>query len=265
MDARVRETDRSSSTAVVLVRPQEPGNVGAAARAMANLGLSRLILVDPAPPIGATARAFAVGAGFVLDAIERRTSLAEALAPFRRVVGTTSARDRALGIPLVEPREMARRLAGDPPPTPTALVFGPEASGLTNDELRLCDLLVTIPASPIQPTFNLAQAVLILCYERFLAAEPPLDAAATEPAGAASAAGAAPHGAVEGAFSQWTELLVAGGFARDSSFASAAADLRAFLGRARPTDREVTLLRGIARRLRGRMTAAAKPGGRPTG
>ena len=225
--------------------------MGATARAMANLGLARLRLVEPAVPLGATARAFAVGAGFVLDGAERFASLSEALAPFRRVVGTTSARDRSLGIPLGEPREAANLLALDPPETPTALVFGPENSGLTNDELRLCDLLVTIPSSPIQPTFNLAQAVLIVCYERFLALPPTREAGVPADKGAGEPA--APQAEIEAAFAQWTQLLAEGGFARDSSFGSAAGDLRAFLGRARPTSREVVLLRGIARRLHGRL------------
>lgn len=218
---------------------------------MANLGLDRLRLVEPAVPLGPTARAFAVGAGFVLDRAQRFESLTQALAPFRRIVGTTSARDRSLGIPLVEPREAAARLAQDPPGTPTALVFGPEASGLTNDELRHCDLLVSIPASPVQPTFNLAQAVLIVCYERFLA----LEERRRAPVGDPRLDQAAPLAQIEAAFEQWTQLLAAGGFARDSSFDGAAGDLRAFLGRARPTPREIVLLRGIARRLGGRLRA----------
>src|SRR5215212_9799814 len=98
--------DAMSAPAVVLVRPREEGNVGSAARAMANMGLERLILVEPAPVLGKIARAFAVGAGHVLDRVLRVGSTAEAVAPFGRVVGTTSTRDRQLAVPLVSAREL---------------------------------------------------------------------------------------------------------------------------------------------------------------
>jgi tRNA (cytidine32/uridine32-2'-O)-methyltransferase len=155
--------------AVVLVRPREDGNVGAAARAMANMGLARLILVEPVAEIGKVARAFAVGARPILEGSGRAASLGEALAPFRRVVATTSTRDRSLQVPLLTPRELPAALALDPPGTPTALVFGPEVGGLTNDELALASLLVHVPCSPVQPTLNLSQAVLLLAYELYQA------------------------------------------------------------------------------------------------
>src|SRR5687768_17183709 len=129
-------TEASLPPAIVLVRPREEGNVGAAARAMANMGLTRLILVEPAPPFGNIAHAFAVGARHILDAAERHPTLAAALAPFRRVVATTSTRDRRLSVPLLSPRDLPALLAQDPF-TPTALVFGPEVGGLTNDDLSL--------------------------------------------------------------------------------------------------------------------------------
>src|SRR5436305_2461823 len=100
------EADGREATAVVLVRPREEGNVGSAARAMANMGLGGMILVEPAPAFGDVAKAFAVGARHVLDAAAREGSVASALAPFSRVIGTTSARDRRLGVPLLGPREL---------------------------------------------------------------------------------------------------------------------------------------------------------------
>ena len=87
---------------VVLVRPTESGNVGAVARAMANTGLSRLVLVEPAAAIDRVARAFAVKAGYVLDGAVRVRSVEEAVAPFQRVVGTSSGRDRQLDVPLLD-------------------------------------------------------------------------------------------------------------------------------------------------------------------
>src|SRR5258708_2681429 len=154
--------DGRSEIAVVLHRPREEGNVGSAARAMANMGLDRLILVEPAPVLGTIASAFAVGAGHVLAGAQRVASVGEALAPFARVIGTTSARDRRLGVPLLTPRELPAFLAQDPPGTPTALLFGPEVGGLTNEELARASAVVTVPCAPVQPTLNLAQAVLLL-------------------------------------------------------------------------------------------------------
>ena len=156
--------------AVILVSPREEGNVGAVARAMANMGLERLILVEPAPLIGGVAGGFGVGGWDVLDRCSRRATFVEAIAPFRRLVGTTSARERPLQrARLLTARELPPFLAADPPDTETALVFGPEDSGLTRRQLEACHPLVAVPADRRRPTLNLAQSVLILAYELFLA------------------------------------------------------------------------------------------------
>jgi tRNA/rRNA methyltransferase len=262
----------NAAVAVVLVRPREEGNVGAAARAMANMGLERLILVEPAAALGPTARAFAVGARQVLDGCSRVASLREALAPFPRVVGTTSTRDRRQAAPLIGPRELPERLAADPPGTPVALVFGPEVGGLTNEELACANLVVRIPCAPVQPTLNLAQAVLILAYELYQARlGDPGPAAGTGLAWAAGAAGVAgvagvagtagTAGAtglavgapatsadVDGLFDQAADVLRRIGFDRDSTFPGVLRDLRAAAARARLTEREAAILRGICRR-----------------
>jgi tRNA/rRNA methyltransferase len=237
--------DDPSTPAVVLVRPREEGNVGSAARAMANMGLDRLILVEPAAAIGKVGVAFAVGAKHVLDGARRVSSLREALAPFRRVVGTTSSRDRRWEVPVLTPRELPAHLAGDPPAPqdiPTALVFGPEVGGLTNEELALASVLVTIPCSPVQPTLNLAQAVLIVTYELFQARGPvePLAIGHPEPP--------ATIGELDGLFDHAADLLRRVGFERDDSFAGVLRDLRRLAARAGPTSREVAILRGICRR-----------------
>jgi TrmH family RNA methyltransferase len=236
---------------VVLVRPQQEGNVGSVARAMANMGLERLILVEPAPRIESVARAFAVGAGHVLDAIERVASLPEALLPFHRAVGTTSARDRVAGVAPIEACQLPAWLERNGSGLDTALVFGPEASGLTNEELAQCAVLVRIPAAPEQPTLNLAQAVLIVAYELFLGRGRP-GARGPRPA-RGDGSEPATTAEIEGLFEHWREILGTAGFARDSTFETVSRDLRSWLARSTPSVREVRILRGIARRLRHRL------------
>jgi TrmH family RNA methyltransferase len=235
--------DDPSNPAVVLVRPREEGNVGAAARAMANMGLDRLILVEPAAEIGKVGFAFAVGARHILDSAERVSDLREALSPFRRIVGTTSNRDRRWEVPVLTPRELPGALVQDPPDTPTALLFGSEVGGLTNNELALASLLVTIPCSPVQPTLNLAQAVLIVAWELSQARpQVPPPPALGHPDPPAST------GEIDGLFEHAAEVLRRVGFERDDSFAGVLRDLRRLTARAGPTSREVAILRGICRR-----------------
>ncbi|HYU34057.1 MAG TPA: RNA methyltransferase [Thermoanaerobaculia bacterium] len=238
--------DDPSTPAVVLVRPREEGNVGAAARAMANMGLDRLLLVEPAAAIGTIGTAFAVGARHVLDGARRVSSLRDALAPFRRIVGTTSSRDRRWEVPVLTPRELPAHLAQDPPDTPTALLFGPEVGGLTNDELALASVLVTIPCSPVQPTLNLAQAVLLVTYELFQARTP--EGPIPPPSAVGHPEPPATTEELDGLFDHAADLLRRVGFERDDSFAGVLRDLRRLAARAGPTSREVAILRGICRR-----------------
>jgi TrmH family RNA methyltransferase len=244
--------------AVILVRPREEGNVGSVARAMANMGLSRLILVEPAAALGGIARMFAVGAGSVLEGAERVADLRQALAPFRRVAGTTSTRDRRLGIPFLTPRELPAWLTQDAPDTPTALVFGPEVGGLTNEELALAGAVVTIPCSPVQPTLNLSQAVLILSYELFLERGEAAAADAWEepPASAAEIDGLLDHAA---------SVLAEVGFARDDSFPGVIRDLRRLAARAAPGSRDVRILRGMCRRVEGALNDRKQAAGGDAG
>jgi TrmH family RNA methyltransferase len=215
---------------------------------MANMGLDRLILVEPAAEIGDVAKAFAVGARFILDGIVRVPDLRTALAPFRRVVGTTSTRDRSLGIPILTPRELPAWLSQGDPDIPTALVFGPEVGGLTNLELALSSAVVSIPCSPVQPTLNLAQAVLILSYELFVA-RGEASATVTEEEPPATAA------EIDGLLDHAAAVMARIGFARDDSFPGVLRDLRRLAARAAPVSRDVRILRGICRRAEGALGA----------
>lgn len=224
--------------------------MGAAARAMANMGLRDLVLVEPAAPIDGTARAFAVGAGHVLDDCRHVGSLDEALAPYSRIVGTTSIRARKDpgGVPLVTARELPEILATDPPGTPTAVVFGPEPSGLTDDELAPLSPLVTVPCSPEQPTLNLAQAVLVVTYELFLGRLAAGEEVRSEPLPAEPDSAPATADEVAGLVDHARRTLTAVGFARDDTFDAVVRDLTRLSARARLTTREVRLLRGMCRR-----------------
>ena len=153
---------------VILVEPQLGENIGTAARAMANFGLSELRLVKPrdAWP-NPRARAAASGADRVLDAAKLFETLAEAIADCTAVFATTArAHDQAK--PVVDAAEAARQIAPRVAQGETiALLFGRERWGLENDEVGLADQIITLPVNPAFASLNLAQAVLIIAYEWF--------------------------------------------------------------------------------------------------
>lgn len=159
---------------VVLVNTSHPGNIGGAARAMKNMGLSRLTLVEPEVFPSDEAVARASGASDILDAATVVGSLEEALAGCSLVFGT-SARERRIPWPLLDPRETAWSCIEQAQQgVEVALVFGREYAGLTNEELQRCHFHVHIPADPGFSSLNLATAVQVLAYEvrmAWLAAE----------------------------------------------------------------------------------------------
>ncbi len=159
------------SIRIVLVDTSHPGNIGAAARAMKNMGLTDLHLVRPEqfPHSEATARAS--GADDVLFRAKVHARFEDAIADCGLVVGT-SARQRHLQWELVEPRECAAQVVAAAKTRTVALVFGAERMGLTNAELALCNLLVTIPTHPDYSSLNVAMAVQVLTYEIWLQCRP---------------------------------------------------------------------------------------------
>jgi len=155
--------------AIVLFRPRLPENIGAAARAACNMGLSRLVVVEPQDLDHERMAMMATGsAAGLLARMEVHDDLAAALAPFQYIVGTT-ARLGGVRNDYVTPREMAARLVDISAANDVALLFGPENWGLTNDELPFCHALVTIPTGECS-SLNLAQAVMVMAYELFTAA-----------------------------------------------------------------------------------------------
>ena len=163
----------------MLVRPRNPLNIGAAARALANFGLRDLVLVSPYAPVWEEARS-AVGAEEIVKTARAVPSLTEAVGDATLVLGTTSGSRRNLDrelIPLNElpkwlrrhgPRRRLRRGAGGPDHRPAgkaALLFGSETTGLSNQHMSYCHGLVRIPTAPACPSMNLGQAVAVCCYE----------------------------------------------------------------------------------------------------
>lgn len=157
-----------SNIRIVLVRPTHPGNVGATARAMKNMSLRSLYLIEPEkfPSPEATDRA--AGADDVLGSAVICDSLDEALKDCHLVIGT-SARTRRIEWPTFDPAAGAGRLVEGARHGPVALLFGQERTGLLNSELDRCHFVVTIPADQAYPSLNLASAVQILSYEIYRA------------------------------------------------------------------------------------------------
>lgn len=152
------------SIRIVLSRTSHPGNIGAAARAMKTMGLSQLYLVDPSVFPNSQAEAMASGATDVLANAVVCASLTQALTGTVLALGV-SARRRDITSEVLLPKEAASRLLVEAQIAPVALVFGNETSGLSNEELGLCQGLVSIPANPDYSSLNLAAAVQVLSYE----------------------------------------------------------------------------------------------------
>ncbi|KKO49711.1 tRNA (cytidine/uridine-2'-O-)-methyltransferase [Arsukibacterium sp. MJ3] len=148
---------------VVLVGTTHTGNIGSVARAMKTMGLTQLTLVAPKTAPDGQAYALAAGASEILAAATTFDTLAEAVADCTLVVGS-SARSRTLSWPMLDPRQCAK-LAINQSDKPVAIVFGRESSGLSNEELQLCNYHVCIAANPEYSSLNLAMAVQVVCYE----------------------------------------------------------------------------------------------------
>jgi tRNA/rRNA methyltransferase len=149
---------------IVLSHTSHPGNIGAAARAMKTMGLSRLSLIKPKSFPHSDAQAFAAGAADILERATVCASLDEALNGTVLAVAST-ARRRGLAQQIVDCREACRRLMLASESGEVALVFGPERTGLATRDLNKCRLVAAIPTDPAYPTLNLAQAVQVFAYE----------------------------------------------------------------------------------------------------
>lgn len=149
---------------IILINTSHPGNIGSAARAMKTMGLSDLVLVAPHEFPHAKALEMASGASDILENAQVVETLEQAIADCTLVVGT-SARKRTVPWPLLSPRETAEKIKLEKENSQTAILFGREQSGLTNEELQCCHVHVQIPANPDYSSLNLSAAVQVIAYE----------------------------------------------------------------------------------------------------
>lgn len=241
-DAVSRE-DALERVRIVLVRTSHPGNIGAAARAMLTMGLTRLTLVAPKRFPDPDATAMAAGAADVLARATCVPALDDALAGCEVAIGL-SGRPREFAGRVLAVREAVREVArrqGDPG-RDVAFVFGTEMSGLTNDELARCELAAAIPANPGYPSLNLAAAVQVVAYELRLAL-------ASDAVWAAPRFVQATHDEIEGLYAHARATLTAMTFLDPAMPKRLLPRLRRLFGRAGLEREEVNILRGILARI----------------
>lgn len=228
---------------IVLVETTHPGNIGACARAMLNMGVTRLALVNPQCALDEVAYARASGALEVLDQAVIVPDLAAAIAESAAVIGT-SARDRSLEWPQLQPRELQQVFAPLADAEIVSIVFGRESTGLTNAELELCQYRLHIPCNPDFSSLNVAAAVQVITYEwqQWCLSQAP----AIKQADYRKAADRPAHSAdLEHFFAHLEQSLLDSGFLDASNPRLMMRRLRRLFMRAAMNRNEVNILRGI--------------------
>jgi tRNA/rRNA methyltransferase len=162
----VKQRIRLEAVSIILVRSRFPENIGSVARAMKNMGLHRLILVDGCSPLDVNAYKLASGAYDILERAEEFLTLREAISETGCVVGVTSRAGKERN-PMLSPEDLMKQLIALSEKNLIAFAFGSEREGLTNEELSLCHLYARLPSSESFPSLNLSQAVMLFCYELF--------------------------------------------------------------------------------------------------
>lgn len=224
---------------IVLKGPKFPGNVGSAARCANNMGIGKLIVVGNRELDDEAVRQMATHESKeIVDGIRHFDTLDEALADFEWVVGTTARQGSGRG-PFLFPRRMAAELIALSKENKIALLFGPEDTGLTNDDLRFCQMVVTIPTVAFK-SLNLSHAVMILCYELLLARLD--DEVKFQPKLASTRE-------LELMFTQMKAILQAIGFLNPENPDYWMMHIRRLLARTTLQVREVKIIRGICRQI----------------
>jgi len=225
--------------AIVLQQPRYPENIGSAARAVSNMGISRLYVVNPENYDSVRINKLATHASAaVVENIRTFTNLKTALAEFNHVVGTTARLGGQRPV-LNSPEVMAAKLVPLSRDNQIAVLFGPEDRGLTNEDLRLCHQLVHIPTAEFS-SINLAQSVMILSYELFKASLKEVDAFAPR---------LATRHELDGMYDQVKDILVRINYINPENPDYWMNKIRRFLTRMQLRAREVSIVRGICRQI----------------
>lgn len=225
--------------AIVLAEPQISENIGSVARAMNNTGIRHLVLVNPKNC--ELSRILKTATGTSIDIVEEMEvydDLESALGPFQHIVGTTA----RLGVrrpAMTEPRPLAQDLISVSQNNRVAILFGPEDHGLSNDQLQYCHTIATIPAARFS-SLNLAHAVMIICYELFLASREP------DPIPPPRLAN---NFELEGMYTHLRDVLMKIGFINPQNPEHWMLNVRRFLSRLPLRAKEVRVVRGICRQI----------------
>lgn len=227
-----------SNIRIVMISTFHPGNIGAAARAMKNMGLSQLYLVDPVEYPHPEASSRAAGAEDILEKAHLVSTLEEAIADCSLVIGT-SARSRSFPWPMMDASTAAAQSVQEAQTAPVAIVFGRERMGLHNDELMLCNYHLSIPANPDYPVLNVSAAIQIVCYELWKSAH-------TEAGNRDENSETYPSQKDMQYFYQHLEsVLKAVGFIIPQHEGKVMTKLKRFFNRGRPEQQELNMLRGL--------------------
>jgi tRNA/rRNA methyltransferase len=224
---------------VVLVGTRYPENIGAAARAMRNMGIKRLMLVDPQNPDPVRIGKMATHAArAVVEQMTVCETLQEALADINYVVGTTARLGGQRKV-VSSPAKLAQRLISISYHNQIAILFGPEDRGLTNTDIRCCDILVNIPTAEFA-SLNLAQAVMVMCYELF--------GFSRDKPGEFAPRLASRH-ELEAMYAQLTDVMMQISFINPDNPDYFMNNLRHFGSRMQLRAKEVSIIRGICRQI----------------
>jgi tRNA/rRNA methyltransferase len=224
---------------IVLKGPKFAGNVGSVARCAKNTGIGKLIVVGNRDLDDESVRQMATHESKdIVEGIKHFDTLDEALAGFSWVVGTTARQGAGRG-PVVSPRLMAESLVGLSQKNEIALLFGPEDTGLTNDDLRFCQMVVTIPTVGFK-SLNLSHAVMIICYESLVARMETEENVSSKLASSRE---------LEGMYAQLKETLQAIGFLNPENPDYWMMHIRRLFARTTLHAREVKIVRGICRQI----------------
>lgn len=232
---------KTKNISIVLHKPKYAGNIGAVARSAKNMGIGNIIVVGKRNFDDEEMRQRSTHlAADVLNNIRYFDHAEEALGEFSYIVGTTARLGKGRG-PFLSPRAAAEEIADISQKNKVALLFGPEDTGLANEQLRLCHSVVTIPTSREFTSLNLSHAVMILCYEIFIASSPMASTEVTPKLARSQE--------LEGMYGQIKTLLADIGFLNPENPDYWMMHLRRFFTRAGILSREVKIVRGICRQL----------------